>query len=562
VKKITSIQDIDLSPQPGKKYWNCDREWREEFIYFLMVNRFHDDHDRTSKQGPDRLVGFGSEEQLKSFCGGTIKGITKHLDYIKGLGCTSIWLSPVFQNNENSYHGYAIENFLAVDPRFGTKEDLIELVRISHEKNIRVFLDVVLNHSGDNWFYLGGFRYFYDKGMQFPFGGWRKEDSPLPVELRNPEYYSRMGEIRNWDINPETKDGDFFSLKGFLNDDSPEGLALQNILIKIHCYWMKEVDFDGFRLDAVKHMGEVAVARFCSEIREYAYRIGKKNFFLFGELVGGDEACNKYIGPNTSRNLGDKNIYFGLDSVLDFPLHYTLPSVIKGIGSPVDLINRYEALRYNALNRGELGRYLVTFLDNHDQVGYTFKKRFSAGALDDQVIAGLGFLLCSLGTPCIYYGTEQGFSGQGDGDEFIREAMFDLNDTRTNALNTEGKIYKEIGAIAKISRQSEVLKFGRMYIREISSNGVDFSLPQSQPCTLAFSRVLSNEEILVAFNTSTNEMKSDYVIVNNGVGVDRLEMKYLYGGEGTVAVQRHPHPGNTNKFVKLELQPLQFVILK
>jgi glycosidase len=562
VEKINSILDIDLSPVPGKKYWNCDREWREEFIYFLMVDRFHDDLERTSRHGQDRQSGFGSEEQLKTFCGGTIKGVTNHLDYIKGLGCTAIWLSPVFENNENSYHGYAIENFMSIDPRFGTKEDLVELVQVAHEKNIRIFLDVVLNHSGDNWYYLGGFRYYYDKGMQFPFGGWRKEDRPLPVELRNSDYYSRMGEIRNWDINPETTDGDFFGLKGFLNDDSAEGLALQNILIKIHCYWMKEIDFDGFRLDAVKHMGEVAVARFCSQIREYAYRIGKKNFFLFGELVGGDEACNKYIGPNTSRNLGDKNIYFGLDSVLDFPLHFTLPSVIKGMSSPVDLINRYEALRYNALNRGELGRYLVTFLDNHDQVGYSFKKRFSAGALDEQVIAGLGYLLCALGTPCIYYGTEQGFAGQGEGDDFIREAMFDMNNNTTNALNTGSKIYKEVARIAEISKEYAALKFGRMYIREISPNGIDFSLPQSQPCTLAFSRVVSNEEVLIAFNTSTNETKSDSVIVNNGIGGDRKEMKYLYGKEGSVSVQNHCHPGNHTCFVKLELAPLQFVILK
>jgi len=131
-------------------------------------------------------------------------------------------------------------------------------------------------------------------------------------------------------------------------------------------------------MDAVKHMGEIAVARFCSGLREYAYSLGKRWFFLFGELIAGDDAIDRYIGPNTPSNRSDQNVFFGLTSVLDFPLSFVLPSAIKGFGSPRDIINRYEALRDHALNRGELGRYFVTFVDNHDQVGQDPKRRFGA----------------------------------------------------------------------------------------------------------------------------------------------------------------------------------------
>src|SRR5205823_4927062 len=120
--------------------------------------------------------------------------------------------------------------------------------------------------------------------------------------------------------------------------------------------------------------------------------------------------------------------------------------VIKAQSSPAVVIKRYEDQHYRALNRGELGQYLVTFIDNHDGVGQDIKRRFAAGAFDDQVIAGLGFLLCALGTTCIYYGTEQGFSGigqDGNDDKSIREAMFDLNTPGKNALNQSCRIYQE-----------------------------------------------------------------------------------------------------------------------
>ena len=97
----TSLTQIDLSPLPGKSYFNCEREWREEFIYFLMTDRFQDSKARVPVTGAGRSVGVAAGND---FYGGTIAGVKNNLAYIAGLGCTAIWLSPVLE--ANSYHGY------------------------------------------------------------------------------------------------------------------------------------------------------------------------------------------------------------------------------------------------------------------------------------------------------------------------------------------------------------------------------------------------------------------------------------------------------------------------
>lgn len=344
---ITSIDEIDLSPRPGKPYINIDREWREEFIYFLLVDRFHDDSSRTPINQQGRTNGI---QTPNNFYGGKIKGITRNLDYIAGLGCTAIWLSPVFENNAGAYHGYNIKNYLNIDRNFGTKEDLVELVDAAHnyKKNgnpfpIRIILDVVINHSGDNWFYKdedkpGVDPYNYYNDIQFEFGDWRSDDHPVPTNLRKPELYHRRGNMQGngYDTYPENQHGDMSGLKDYANDDDEAGSELINILIKSHCYWIREADIDGFRVDAVKHMGELACSRFCSNIREYAYSLGKRGFFLFGELaVSSDDIYNRYIGQNTSVREGDKTVFLESTHYLTFVLPWvfmvmtTMPLFVK-----------------------------------------------------------------------------------------------------------------------------------------------------------------------------------------------------------------------------------------
>jgi len=544
------------------------REWREEFIYFLLVDRFHDDSSRAPVKQSQRSLGV---QTPNDFYGGTISGITRNLDYIAGLGCTAIWLSPIFENNPHAYHGYDINNYLNLDTHFGTKQDLIDLVEAAHnfQKDgqpfpIKIILDVVINHSGDNWEYAGGPKQCSDN-TRYDFGFWRRDDRPIPTELRDSECYHRRGSITGdgWDSYPENQFGDIVSLKDYANDDDPIGSEVVNILIKAHCYWIREADVDGFRVDAVKHMNPLACSRFCSGIREYAYSLGKRGFFLFGELATpNDEVVDRYIGQNTSLEDGNNTVFFGLDSILDFRLaegnsgNAGLRDVIKGFAGPETLFNRLEAQRERALNRGEIGRYLVTFLDNHDSF-WQPGGRFGADAPDEQIIAGIGYLLCSLGTACIYYGTEQGFQGKGN-DEAIREAMFDVKIAGRNLLNPDCKIYREISSIAEVMRTCEPLRFGRMYFRQISGDGVHFGFPFGTTYTLAVSRILYGREVLVAYNVS-DQPRADSVIIDASLHEQGDKMTFLYGKGDNTSVEQAPDGA---RFVRLELGPHQFVILQ
>jgi len=563
---LTSITELDHSPVPGKEYFSIDREGREEFIYFLLVDRFHDDAPRQPTAGPARSQGIVTPD---TFYGGTLKGVEQHLDYIGGLGCTALWLSPIFENNPDAYHGYNINNYLDVDPHFGTKQDLIDLVSSAHARTppMKVFLDVVINHSGDNWFYRDDDDRLYADDVQYDFGGWRRTDRPIPTELRNPAYYHRRGGItgNGWDTYPEMQHGDIVSLKDFANDDDQPGAELINILIAAHCHWIREADVDGFRVDAVKHMGELACSRFSSMIREYAYSLGKRDFFLFGEAASpSDDLYDRYIGPNTSRS-DDETVFFGITSLLDFRLaqgarggrgRTGLRDVMKGVADPRALIDRLEAQRHRALNRGELGRYLVTFVDNHDHF-WQPDGRISAGASDEQVIASVGYLLCALGTPCIYYGTEQGFQGQGE-DLAIREAMFDRDRPGVDLLNTDCRIYGQIASIASVMRNEPALRFGRMYFRQISGDGVHFGYPYGSEYTLAFSRLLYGEEVLVAYNVSASP-RQDCVVVDSALHKAQAPLRFLYGGTGDVRVDAAP---DGTLFTRLALEGHQFAILK
>ena len=315
-------------------------------------------------------------------------------------------------------------------------------------------------------------------------------------------------------------------------------------------------------MDAIKHMGELACARFCSNVREYAYSLGKRGFFLFGELaVSDDEIYNRYIGSNTSRQDGKKTVFFGINSLLDFRLakgdsnNAGLRQVILGQAGPETLFNRLEAQRERALNRGEIGRYLVTFIDNHDNF-WQPTGRIGATATEAQIISGIGFLLCSLGTACIYYGTEQGFAGRGS-DNQIREAMFDKNTAGLNLMNSGCSIYTAVSDIAKQVQTHPALRFGRMYYRPIAATGGQFGMPYGTDYTLAFSRLVYGTEILVAYNVSAQQ-RDDCILVDATLHAPGSTMKFLYGKTGVVPVQGD---AGGNAFVQLHLDGQQFVLL-
>jgi glycosidase len=542
---IRSVSQLEFTPR-GRAF-PSPRDWRDVFIYFLLVDRFDNDRENPPAYDPDTTPKGRDPEQGGVFQGGKIRGIIRRLDYIQGLGANAIWLSPIFKNRsekKDSYHGYGIQNFLDVDPRFGTGEDLKELVRQAHARGMYVILDIIINHTGDNWAYPGDLAYYYwkDAPGPFEFGFWRGTGSPedravWPEELQQPDCYKRRGQIRNWSDPDEAVNGDFLSLKELAVNRS----AVLDTLIKSYKYWIAAADIDGFRMDTVKHLEDSAAALFCNAVREYAKRIGKQNFFIFGEVVADDLTLQRYIGRN-SRIEGTNERFPSLDACLDFPLYFLLEETIKGFISPSSLRERYERFKTLYADHGAAGEYFVTFVDNHDQMARPYRRFMHDNPYPEQAVLAIGYLLTSHGVPCVYYGTEQGFDGGGDNDKYVRECMFG---GRWGAFDTTGhhffdpkhSIYRSIARIAALRGREPALRYGRQYFREISGNGSDFGHPVDGLCTLAYSRILDDSEILVAMNLDLSP-RNDFVTVDANLNPAGRKMVNLLAPEQQFTVEQ------------------------
>jgi glycosidase len=564
-ERITSVKQIDFEPKHD--VFPSPRDWRDVFLYQLLVDRFDDEKDypaydpKTAKRGRDI-------EQRTMFQGGTLKGIQRRLDYIKKLGCNAIWISPPFkqvQDDKGSYHGYGIQDFLAIDPRFGTTQDLIDLVHEAHHRGMYVILDIVINHAGNVFDYVEK-EVPYNKDGQYTFKDWHRinhkqgelgpDDGVWPVELQDPECFKRKGSVRDLskaDID-EILNADFFSLKD-IDTTNPKAL---DAIIQSYKYWIAVADVDGYRIDTVRHVEPHAAAIFCNAIREYATRIGKYNFILFGEIIADDDVLHKYVGGNIPAP-GTDEWYPQLDAVLDYPLYGVLDEVIKGQKACGDIRNRYEHFRHYYRNFGEAGKYYVTFIDNHDQPHRPYR-RFLNNVDDWRVgVLGIGYVLCNLGIPCIYYGTEQGFDGGGDHDAYVRETMFGgkwgaFDTSGYQFFNPKNPIYQQIAAIAKVRANTAELRYGRQYFREISGDGENFGCPVDGHCTMAFSRILDTREVLCVFNLD-KAAREDWVLTGTPPGNQLIDA--LNGGEA-LEILEAPKGG---AMVRVPLQPRQMRIL-
>ncbi|PKK83995.1 MAG: alpha-amylase [candidate division Zixibacteria bacterium HGW-Zixibacteria-1] len=546
--EVKSVKELDFIPP--ESIHPSPADWRDQFIYFLMVDRFDNNQDNIPAYDPAATPQNRRAESGRNFQGGNLKGVMRRLDYIKNLGCTAIWLSPIFKNRREddfTYHGYGIQDFLEVDPRFGTFADLRNLVRKAHRKGMYVILDIIINHTGDNWSYPEGVDALY-RTEPYPFGKWREadpapgfqmDDAVWPEELQAPHCYKRRGRIRDFASasHDEAVNGDFCDLKEL---DIKNNTVLDTI-IKAYKYWIGAADIDGFRVDTVKHMESSETAIFCNAVREYARRIGKTNFFIYGEVVGDDAVLQKYIGRN-SRIDGTDERFPSLDACLDFPLYFILEEVIKGFQYFADLYNRYERFKTFYADHGASGQYFVTFVDNHDQMSRPHRRFMHNNPNTRQAVLAISYLLMSQGVPCIYYGTEQGFDGGGDNDRYVRECMFGgewgaFETTGVHFFNSNHEIYRGIVWIAKVRAEHAALRYGRQYFREISADGISFGFPIKGNCTLAFSRILDTDEILVALNLDASP-RNDCITVDSNLTPPGSEMTDLLNGGAPIAVRQ------------------------
>lgn len=525
-----------------------DRLPEDEIVYFVLPDRFANGdptNDRGGLQGDRLSTGFDPTHR-GFYHGGDLKGLTAHLDYIQGMGATAIWLGPIYKNKpvqgppgEESagYHGYWITDFTSVDPHFGTDADLRAFIDAAHGRGIKVYLDIITNHTADVIQYRecphsscpyrsradypytrrGGadgpainagfagdevrteanFAHLADPDYAYtPFVPAAEANLKVPAWLNSPVYYHNRGDSEFW--GESSLSGDFFGL----DDLMTENPRVVKGFIDIYGDWISGYRVDGFRIDTARHVNPEFWRAFVPAMLQRARAKGIPNFHIFGEVAAeGVDVAQLARHTRVDR----------LPSVLDFAFANAVQEVLAGNAGTEVLARLYAD---DALYEGgaPAALRLPVFTGNHDFGRFAWLvQRARPQAGDDEILRrvmlanAMMFLL--RGVPVVYYGDEQGFIGHG-GDQAARQDLFAsqvasyndqslLGTTSTTAranFDALHPLYRQLAGLSSFRKQYVELRRGRQLIRAQSR----------QPGLFAASRIGSNgREILLAFNTSS-----------------------------------------------------------
>jgi len=465
------------TPEPG---YPSPTDWRNENIYFLMTDRFYDGDPSNNSADPFSTYEPAISNRLH---GGDLKGIEKKLDYIKALGATAIWITPIPQNtSQRAYHGYSAYNFYGLAPQLGTTNEFKEMTAAAHARGIKVVLDIVANHagriidSGD-----AGFPNYNAAGNYNL--RWTDNAIQYPPPFNQLSHFHAYGDINNF-VDPNQILGE---LRG-LDDLRTETTYVRTNMVNIYKHWIQTADLDGFRIDTVKHVEMGFWQYFGPAIRAFAASLGKTNFFQFGEVFDGSHAKN---GIYTGTRAGGP---FAMESVVDYPLYNVINSVFASAsGNTKQIEDHYSAVTNNfdptSWNR------LVTFIDNHDNPRFLSSSHANNNL--NRLNLALAFLYTSRGIPCLYYGTEQHFNG-GE-DPANREDMFD-------GLYEQGPSLGDNFDMTKAGFQlvAKLNNFRRNYPALTIGEHVNRWNTPGGPGIFAYSRRQSSitQEVLVVLNNS------------------------------------------------------------
>ncbi|MDX3578084.1 pullulanase-type alpha-1,6-glucosidase [Streptomyces sp. FL07-04A] len=549
--------DAKLAAQPARH-----DDTREQF-YFVLPDRFADGdpkNDRGGLTGTRLTTGYDPTDK-GFYQGGDLKGLTKRLDYIKGLGTTSIWMAPIFKNRpvqgtgsnaSAGYHGYWITDFTQVDPHFGTDKDLRTLISKAHAKGMKVFFDVITNHTADvvdykekSYDYLskGAFPYLTKDGEPFDDADYATaaagrtfpavdadsfprtptvtgKSAKVPAWLNDPTMYHNRGDSTY--AGESTTYGDFSGLDD-LWTERPEVVSGME---KIYRRWVGDFAIDGFRIDTAKHVNMEFWTQWATALDAYAAERGRKDFFMFGEVYSADTSITS---PYVTRGR--------LDATLDFPFQEAARQYASQGGSAQKLASvfgddyKYTTDKANAYEQ-------VTFLGNHDmgRIGY-FLKQDDPKATDAELLAkdrlANELMFLSRGNPVVYYGDEQGFTGAG-GDKDARQTMFasktadyldddEIGTDRTHAsdaYDTSAPLYRQIAALAKLRRTNPALTDGVQEERYAADGAGIYAFSRTDART--------GQEYVVAFNNADDARSASFA-----VGSARMTYRGIHGTDAT-----------------------------
>ncbi|MDP9089758.1 MAG: alpha-amylase family glycosyl hydrolase [Pseudomonadota bacterium] len=523
---------------------------QDEIVYFLLPDRFENgdpSNDSGGAKGGRLITGF--DPTSKGFYhGGDLKGLIARLDYIQGLGATAVWLGPIYKNRpvqgapgheSAGYHGYWITDFTHVDPHLGSDADMHALVQAVHARGMKLYLDIVTNHTADVIAYrecpksdcpyrsradypytrrgglLGerinpgflGDSAPYQNEENFaklvrpdyaytPFVPVGEEHRKVPDWLNDPIYYHNRG---NSTFHGESSTmGDFSGLDDLFTENPR---VLQGF-IDIYGSWIDKYDIDGFRIDTAQHVNPEFWQRFVPAMQARAAAKGIAHFHIFGEVFTED------FNP---AQLARHTRLDRLPAVLDFGFALAVSETVAGTMGTDRLA---ELFADDALYEGGAAgaQQLPIFISNHDmgRFGYFVRKGWPLATEDEvlrRVTLGYAMLMTLRGVPVIYYGDEQGFAGSG-GDQDARQDLFASKTAAYNAERLVGTsattaqsnfvpdhpLYKTIAALAALRSANAALRRGEQVVRAHSLTPGIFAVSRFEGH--------NNGEVLIVFNTS------------------------------------------------------------
>ncbi len=497
------------------------RSIRDEVFYFVLPDRFYNGDPNNDLGSTTDKVSHGGfdPKNIHAYHGGDLAGLAEKLPYIQSLGATAIWLTPILRNQAlqgdiSGYHGYWIVDFTEIDPHLGSAKDLHNLIEKAHALNMKVFFDIITNHTADVIKYkechgessqeilYSGERCTYKSLAQIKSGDTytpllpdNKNSLKKPAWLNNPKYYHNQGDTTFEGENSIY--GDFSGLDD-LDTDNPEVVEK---MIDIFKNLVTQFKPDGFRIDTVKHVNIEFWQNFSPALMAHAKEMGIPNFHMFGEVYSADpKVLSSFMTEGT------------LPSVLDFGFQdIVIDSLVKksptnNLKTFFDNDNLYDSAPYSALD-------LLNFVGNHDMGRFAyFLKQQNPDISEDESLARIklahAMMFFLRGIPVIYYGDEQGFVGTG-GDKYAREDMMVsqvqhynegdlLGTTSTTAIDnfdTSHPLFESFRQYADIYHAHPGLRHGKQQVLHSKETSGLFVVERKS----------ENGNYIVAFNTSNND---------------------------------------------------------
>ncbi len=419
-----------------------DIEFRQETIYFIVVDRFQDG-DPTNNEGPNPELYDPEGKDWGKYWGGDLQGVIDKLDYLKDMGVTAVWLTPLFEQVEALFveqaaiHGYWTKDFKRLNPRFIAKGDnpsvnqtqetkdtvFDKLVDELHQRKMKLVLDIVCNHSNPD--FSGKKGEVYDDGVKI-------------ADFNDDEdnWYHHYGEVTNWEDEWQVQNCELSGLATF----NENNIAYRSYIKSAIKQWLDR-GVDALRVDTVKHMPIWFWQEFTADILTH-----RPDVFIFGEWI--------YSDP---RN--DLSVEFVNESgmtILDFGLCVAIREVLgQGAEAGFQLIQDVLDLDHRYYGATEL----ITFIDNHDM------PRFQSLNADRQMLQlAICLMMTSRGIPCIYYGTEQYLHDdtEGGNDPYNRPMM--------EKWDTDSPIYRDVRLLSGLRRLNPAISMGSQWQKYLTAD--------------------------------------------------------------------------------------------